>query len=168
MVSSGSAQQGPASHWSAANPIPTIHKFVETLDKDKRDRDQRIDEEIKRRQQEAQDRGESFDHEAARLEKKGTRRVSDPVTGKEIEIEYAISRDDTKIVHGVFKSTLSFAETNNLLILSLPSGEDFMVNMDSIISIKVSAPPQEYVSNVLEDSKTPGYEWSIGSWQNQL
>ena len=87
MVSSGSAQQGPASHWSAANPIPTIHKFVETLDKDKRDRDQRIDEEIKRRQQEAQDRGESFDHEAARLEKKGTRRVTDPVTGKEIEIE---------------------------------------------------------------------------------
>ena len=58
--------------------------------------------------------------------------------GKEVEIEYAVSRDDTKIVHGVFKGTLSFAETNNLLILSLPSGDDFMINMDSIISIKVS------------------------------
>ena len=78
--------------------------------------------------------------------------------GKEVEIEYAVSRDDTKIVHGVFKGTLSFAETNNLLILSLPSGDDFMINMDSIISIKVSSPPQEYVSNVLEESKTPGYE----------
>lgn len=88
MVSQGSAQQhGPASHWSAANPIPTIHKFVENLDKDKRERDKQIDEELKRRQQSAQDQGESFDQEAADVQKKGTRHVTDPVTGKQIEIE---------------------------------------------------------------------------------
>uniref|UniRef100_A0A093VEX5 Meiotically up-regulated protein n=2 Tax=Talaromyces marneffei PM1 TaxID=1077442 RepID=A0A093VEX5_TALMA len=87
MVSQGSAQHGPASHWSAANPIPTIHKFVEKLDKEKKDRDQRIDEEFKRRQQGAQEQGESFDQKAEDIRKKGTRRVTDPVTGKEIEIE---------------------------------------------------------------------------------
>ena len=87
MVSPGSAQHGPASHWSAANPIPTIHKFVENLDKDKRERDRQIDEELKRRQQNALDQGESFDREAADVQKKGTRQVTDPVTGKEIEIE---------------------------------------------------------------------------------
>lgn len=83
----GSAQHGPAGHWSAANPIPTIHKFVETLDKDKKDRDQRIDEEVKRRQQNAHDQGQPFDQEAADVQKKGTRQVTDPVTGKQIEIE---------------------------------------------------------------------------------
>lgn len=87
MVSQGSAQHGPASHWSAANPIPTIHKFVENLDKDKRERDKQIDEELKRRQQNAQDQGESFDQEAADVQKKGTRQVTDPVTGKQIEIQ---------------------------------------------------------------------------------
>jgi hypothetical protein len=87
MVSQGSAQHGPASHWSAANPIPTIHKFVENLDKDKKERDRQIDEELKRRQQNAQDQGKSFDQEAADVQKKGTRQVTDPVTGKEIEIE---------------------------------------------------------------------------------
>jgi hypothetical protein len=87
MVSEGSAQHGPAGHWSAANPIPTIHKFVENLDKDKKDRDQRIDDELKRRKQNAREQGQSFDQEAADVQEKGTRQVTDPVTGKEIEIE---------------------------------------------------------------------------------
>lgn len=87
MVSQGSAQHGPAGHWSAANPIPTIQKFVENLDKDKKERDKQIDEELQRRQQNAQEQGQSFDEEAADVQKKGTRQVTDPVTGKQIEIE---------------------------------------------------------------------------------
>lgn len=87
MVSQGGTQHGPAGHWSAANPIPNIHKFVESLDKDKKDRDQRIDEDIKQRQQGAQKDGKPVDHQSVDVPKKNTRLVTDPVTGKEIEIE---------------------------------------------------------------------------------
>lgn len=80
-------QGGPGGHWSAANPIPTIQKFVENLDKDKQDRDQQIDEEIKRRQQNAQKTGQAVEHEVAELSSKKTRRVTDPVTGREVSIE---------------------------------------------------------------------------------
>jgi hypothetical protein len=89
MVSQGdaTAQHGPAGHWSAANPIPTIHKFVENLDKEKKERDQRIDEEIKRKEQAARKEGKPVDQTALDVSRKSTRQVTDPVTGKEIEIE---------------------------------------------------------------------------------
>lgn len=110
MVSQGSAQHAPGGHWSAANPIPTIHKFVENLDKDKRERDKQIDEELKRRQQNAQDQGQSFDQEAEDVQKKGTRQVTDPVTGKEIEIEdvqkqYLEESKNPKVGFGTYSSS---------------------------------------------------------------
>lgn len=112
MVSQGSAsaQHGPASHWSAANPIPTIHKFVENLDKDKKERDKQIDEELKRRQQHPQNEGQSLDQEAADVQKKGTRRVTDPVTGKQIEIEdvqkqYLEESKDPKVSFSTYSSS---------------------------------------------------------------
>lgn len=88
MVSQGNAaQHGPGGHWSAANPIPTIHKFVENLDIEKKERDQHIDEEIKRKEEAAQKEGKPIDHQAIDAPKKSTRQVTDPVTGREIEIE---------------------------------------------------------------------------------
>lgn len=79
-------QSGPGGHWSAANPIPTIQKFVENLDKDKRDRDQQIDDEIKRRQQDANKSKQAVDNEVAELANKKARHVTDPVTGREVSI----------------------------------------------------------------------------------
>lgn len=81
-------QGAPGGHWSATNPIPTIQKFVENLDKDKKDRDQQIDDEIKRRKHDAHKKGDqAVDHEVAELSHKKTRQVTDPVTGREISIE---------------------------------------------------------------------------------
>lgn len=88
MVSQGgNTQHGPAGHWSAANPIPTIHKFVENLDKEKKERDKHIDEEIKRQEEAARKEGKPLDHKEVHVPKKSTREVTDPVTGKQIEIE---------------------------------------------------------------------------------
>lgn len=78
----------PAHHYSGANPIPNIKQFVENLDKDKRERDKRIDEE-------AQARGATGDNSEARDHKQGQsvgvagsrKKVTDPVTGREVEIE---------------------------------------------------------------------------------
>lgn len=88
MVTQGDAQHGPASHWSAANPVPTIHKFIENLDQNKKERDQRIDEQVKQRKENDQAEAKPFDEEVeAQHQEKGVRKVTDPVTRKEIEIQ---------------------------------------------------------------------------------
>ena len=79
-------------HWSGTNPIPTIQKFIEHLDHDKRERDRRIDEENRaRRECEKHARQDGKDVEKVRLEipksRARYRKVTDPTTGREIEVE---------------------------------------------------------------------------------
>lgn len=87
-------QKKPGGYWSTTNPIPTIQNFVENLDKDKKERDKRIDEDLAR--QNEQQRGRHRHHRdkgtdavAHRKgpEPKGRRKVTDPTTGKEVEID---------------------------------------------------------------------------------
>ena len=83
---------GPGGHYSGANPIPNIQKFVESLDKEKRDRDRKIDEESKSHPVEGDNttyNSEARDHKPSKpAGKAGSRkRVTDPVTGNEVEIE---------------------------------------------------------------------------------
>ena len=76
-------QQAPGGHYSGANPIPTIQKFIESLDRDKKERDKKIDE---LKHGEAQ--GAPKPHTASTGGKPGTRtKVTDPTTGNEVEIE---------------------------------------------------------------------------------
>lgn len=72
-------QHGPAAHWSAQNPIPTIQQFVQNLDKNKKERDRRIDEETRQRQEPPE--------RPYAGKKSNARQVTDPVTGRDIEIE---------------------------------------------------------------------------------
>ena len=91
-------------HWSGANPIPTIHHFMEHIDAEKKERDRRIDEENKIRQEEAalakerEKRGEKPEqaekqdgdivaHKAREVSKAKMRTVTDPTTGKDIGVE---------------------------------------------------------------------------------
>lgn len=71
-------------HYSGRNRIPNVHEFVASLDRDKRQRDAKI---------EAQQKGPA-DRKPA---KKATRTVTDPVTGKEVEID-DVSTDFMKAV----------------------------------------------------------------------
>ena len=76
-------QRAPQGHYSGANPIPTIQKFVENLDKDKKERDRLIDEQ-KRQQKD----GVVKPHEPAQGGKAKSRKtVTDPTTGSEVVIE---------------------------------------------------------------------------------
>lgn len=89
-------------NWSGANPIPTVQKFVERLDVEKKERDNRIDAENKARkqraalkQQEKYKSGRPDDeaqtdvmvHEAREVARANVRMVTDPTTGKEIGVE---------------------------------------------------------------------------------
>lgn len=77
-------KKGPGAHYSGANPIPNIQRFVEGLDSDKRDRDAKINEHLQQR-----DHAEAADHPQGQPHGvDGTRKiVTDPTTGKDVEIE---------------------------------------------------------------------------------
>ena len=85
------SQQAPGGYWSAANPIPTIKDLVESLDVDKKERDKRIDEQerIKHEQEKQRHHGdfEAVPHKRGPESKLRRRNVTDPTTGKEVEID---------------------------------------------------------------------------------
>lgn len=82
-----STQHRPGGYWSAVNPIPTIQKFIEGLDREKKERDRQIDEEIRRKKQQKKEGKEPVGREGEKPSKRPVRRVTDPTTGKEIQIE---------------------------------------------------------------------------------
>ena len=79
--------------------MPTIHKFLEHLEKDKQDRkaheealtarEKEEQEQKKAREKEGkpEDRGDVVPHRPRKVPKGKTRMVTDPTTGREIEVE---------------------------------------------------------------------------------
>lgn len=82
-------------HWSAANPVPTIQKFMQHLDTEKREREAHEVEitrkqEDQRREKEAlgeKPEDETAAHKNREIPKGKTRMVTDPITGRDIEVE---------------------------------------------------------------------------------
>lgn len=87
-------KKGPGGHYSGANPIPNIQRFVESLDADKKERDKKINE-----QAQSKNTGEAVDHVNAQKTKVPESRkvVTDPVTRKEVTIE-DVNKDFMKAV----------------------------------------------------------------------
>jgi hypothetical protein len=95
-------------HWSGANPIPTIHHFMEHLDADKKERDRKIDEEKRIKKEEgarkkaaenSEEQPEATDgdvvaHKAREVSQAKVRTVTDPTTGKDIGVE---DQDETSM-----------------------------------------------------------------------
>lgn len=97
-------------HWSGANPIPTIHHFMEHIDAEKKERDRRIDEENRVKKEQAarskadeksgqkteQDDGDGdvVAHKAREVSQAKMRTVTDPTTGKDIGVE---DQDETSM-----------------------------------------------------------------------
>ncbi|KAF7618916.1 C2 domain protein [Aspergillus flavus] len=74
-------------HYGTHNPVPTIQKFLEHLEKDKQDR-KAHEEAVTAREKEEDARGEAKPHKPRKRPGKGkTRMVTDPTTGREIEVE---------------------------------------------------------------------------------
>jgi hypothetical protein len=77
-------QHAPGGHYSGRNPVPTVKKFIENLDKDKADRDRKLDEQNAT----AKKTGEAVPHKAPKAGIEGTQKtVTDPTTGREVVIE---------------------------------------------------------------------------------
>jgi hypothetical protein len=72
-------QKAPGGHYSGANPVPTVKKFMESLDVGKKDRDNKVDAGSNAAQP----------HQAKPTPKKGQKTVTDPVTHNEVVIEDA-------------------------------------------------------------------------------
>jgi hypothetical protein len=71
-------------HYSGLNRIPNIKEFAASLDRDKRERDARIDDELKKNTR----NGGIKEHQAEKGHLAGHGRVvTDPVTGKEVQID---------------------------------------------------------------------------------
>ena len=74
----------PGGHYSGNNPIPNIQRFIDSMDAEKKNRDAKINEEMKANKA----RNDVKDH--ADLQPtgvKGTRKtVTDPTTGKNVQI----------------------------------------------------------------------------------
>lgn len=77
-------------HWSAQNPVPTIHRFLERMEQDKEARkahEEELDAQEKARVTEKKDaKPEAIPHRP-RKSKGKTRVVTDPTTGRDIEVE---------------------------------------------------------------------------------
>ena len=94
-------EQGPNSpkqhrvgeHWSAGNPIPTIQKFMQHLDVEKREREKHEQDVTAKQEEEFRqkvERGEADEataHKPRQIPKGKTRMVTDPTTGRDIEVE---------------------------------------------------------------------------------
>ena len=73
-------------HYSGANRIPNIKQFMESLDKDKKNRDAQIDANLKKNKAAGTEVKEHKEGQAPR-HGKNRRTVRDPVTGKDVEID---------------------------------------------------------------------------------
>lgn len=69
-------QHGPGGFYSGSNKIPTVHQFIERLDRDKRERDKGIDAKT----------GEAVPHKDKKPQDTSGKSVTDPTTGNQVVI----------------------------------------------------------------------------------
>lgn len=64
-------QHAPGGHYSGHNPVPTVKKFIENLDKDKAERDRQIDQQY---QPQNATGGDAKPHKAKKYGVEGTQK----------------------------------------------------------------------------------------------
>ncbi|PSN68985.1 hypothetical protein BS50DRAFT_675241 [Corynespora cassiicola Philippines] len=125
-------QHAPGGHYSGKNPVPTVRKFIENLDKDKAERDRKLDEQqhATKHNKSLSQSSEPVAHQNQQLGIKGTqKRVTDPTTGREVVIE-DVSKD---MMNQVENPTLSVPNAN--------------LNKDTPVKTDPSQSPEEYKYN---------------------
>ncbi|KAJ9649386.1 hypothetical protein H2199_000161 [Coniosporium tulheliwenetii] len=82
-------QHMPGGHYSGHNKVPTVRKFLDNLDIDKKERDKQIEQELQQqRQQGVQDHSDVKTHKPKSKGIEGTQKtVTDPTTGNKVVIE---------------------------------------------------------------------------------
>ncbi|KAL2866602.1 C2 domain protein [Aspergillus lucknowensis] len=75
-------------HWSGTNKVPTIGKFIERLQEDQKERETHEQAmAIRAQKAEGKENKEAVPHRARKVGKGRTREVTDPTTGRQIEVE---------------------------------------------------------------------------------
>ena len=78
-------QYAPGSHYGQHNKIPTISKFLETLDRDKKHRDAAIDQELSQNKAASRNDTDVLAHKKEKAPESG-KTVTDPTTGNQVKI----------------------------------------------------------------------------------
>lgn len=109
-------------HYSGQNRVPNVREFMEQLDQDKKARDAAIDEELKQNKVHGETKDHKNDRAEAMRRNKDTRKVRDPVTGKDVDIRDA-DLDFTEAVENpqVCSVTARNAMVNLTWLVSCPS-----------------------------------------------
>lgn len=101
-------QHAPGGHYSGHNPIPTISQFIENLDKDKKSRDQNLEELNK-----PSTTSDAHPHVPTKGGVEGTQKlVTDPTTGNKV------------IIEDVNKDTVKMAENPQLTVPNANLGKE--------------------------------------------
>ncbi|KAF2760574.1 hypothetical protein EJ05DRAFT_531064 [Pseudovirgaria hyperparasitica] len=151
-------QHAPGGHYSGANPVPTVKKFMENMDKDKKERDRQIDDAEKARKQAAAHGGsDAVPHKNQKAGVKGTQKiVTDPTTGKQVTIEDV----DPSIMDRVTNPMLSVPNANlgkdtPVKTAANMSGEEYREAQD------VTAPPDPVTEGATSDVPIHGEKTNI-------
>ncbi|KAM0454938.1 hypothetical protein ACHAPV_008079 [Trichoderma viride] len=122
----------PSGHYSARNRVPNVQEFMQRLDAEKKQRDAEIDNQLKSNKRNPDVKL----HKNELLEKRGQRKVRDPVTGKDVEIrdadmdfEEAVENPQMSVPNGNLGKHATIATS------SQQSGEEYRYAQD------VTAPP---------------------------
>ncbi|KAL2203600.1 meiotically up-regulated protein [Sarocladium strictum] len=137
-------QTAPAGqHYSGRNRVPNIQEFMQQLDKEKKDRDAEIDQQLKQNKKHGEVKEHKIDHQR---KKEKHRTVRDPVTGKDVEIR------DTKLSYEDAVENPQFSVPNENLgkettarVDSNMSGEEYRRNQD------ILAPPDPVQEGATSD-----------------
>ncbi|KAI2632415.1 hypothetical protein GGR54DRAFT_34546 [Hypoxylon sp. NC1633] len=140
-------------HYSGLNRIPNIKQFVAGLDKEKKERDARIDAQLKANK----NNKDVADHQDPPEVYKGTGRVvTDPVTGKQVTIDDV----DTNFMKAAEEPHLSVPNANlgketTVKTDSAQSGEEYRKAQD------ITAPPDPVATGSTSDVPIHGEKTNI-------
>jgi len=145
-------QHAPGGHYSGRNKIPTVAQFIEKLDKDKKGRDQQIDQ----RQQQQLGGTDAVPHVPEQPTKKGQKSVTDPTTGRQV------------IIEDVNKEYMKYVTDPVLSVPNANLGKDTPVKTDSSQSNPeykekqdITAPPDPVANGSTSDVPIHGEKTNI-------
>ncbi|XXG97691.1 hypothetical protein Hte_003998 [Hypoxylon texense] len=140
-------------HYSGLNRIPNIKEFVAGLDRDKKERDARIDSQLKANKQ----NGDITEHKNEEQAYKGRGRVvTDPVTGNQVTIDDV----NTNFMEAAEKNHLSVPNANlgketTVKTEATQSGEEYRKAQD------ITAPPDPVATGATSDVPIHGEKTNV-------
>ncbi|KAF1991392.1 hypothetical protein K402DRAFT_400138 [Aulographum hederae CBS 113979] len=158
MADDQQTQYAPGGHYSGRNKIPTVEKFIQSLDKDKKERDRQIDEQQRQgKQPQPNKKSDAVEHEEQPTSIEGTEKeVTDPVTGKTVTIS-DVKKDLIKSSDNPMLSVpnANLGKDTPIASSKNQSGEEYRNAQD------VTAPPDPVTAGATSDVPIHGEKTNI-------